>query len=102
MLYSNNTYAILVEVVGLGSYEENQQIQFNIKDINKRFENKNFEYILSNLTLELVTAKLELSANSLRKTLWISIYKNMQHIVKESLVRFSLRFCNSQKKQQTY
>ena len=71
-----------------------------LKDIDKKFENKNFEFILSNLTLEeLITAKLELSARSLNGKLFgYPIYKNVQHIVREALVRFSLRFCNSQEK----
>ena len=71
-----------------------------LKDIDNKFENKNFKHILSNLTLEeLITAKLELSAKSLNSKLYgYPIYKNIQHIVRESLVRFSLRFCNSQEK----
>ena len=71
-----------------------------LKDINNKFDNKNFEYILSNLTLEdVITAKLELSARSLNGKLFgYPIYKNVQHIVRESLVRFALKFCNSQEK----
>ena len=71
-----------------------------LKNINNKFDNKNFEYILSNLTLEdLITAKLELSAKALNGKLFgYPIYKNVQHIVRESLVRFALRFCNSQEK----
>lgn len=71
-----------------------------LKNINRKFDNKNFEYVLSNLTLEdLITAKLELSANSLNGKLFgYPIYNNVQHIVRESLVRFALRFCNSQEK----
>tara|TARA_B100000035_G_C20784988_1_gene458573 strand:- start:9 stop:335 length:327 start_codon:yes stop_codon:yes gene_type:complete len=71
-----------------------------LKDIDNRFENKNFKHIMSNLTLEdLITAKLELSARSLNGKLYgYPIYKNIQHIVRESLVRFSLRYCNSQEK----
>ena len=71
-----------------------------LKDIDKKFENKNFHHILSNLTLEeIITAKLELSANGLNGKLYgYPIYKNIQHIVRESLVRFSLRFCNSQER----
>jgi|TARA_Y100001973_G_scaffold104202_1_gene173441 DNA-binding protein Fis len=71
-----------------------------LKDVNNKFENKNFELIISNLTLEeLITLKLELSAKSLNGKLFgYPIYKNVQHIVRESLVRFALRFCNSQEK----
>jgi len=71
-----------------------------LKNINNKFDNKNFEYVLSNLTLEdLITAKLELSAKALNGKLFgYPIYKNVQHIVRESLVRFALRFCNSQEK----
>ena len=71
-----------------------------LKDINNKFENKNFEFVLSNLTLEeIIFAKLELSARLLNGKLYgYPIYKNVQHIVRESLVRFSLRFCNSQEK----
>ena len=71
-----------------------------LKDIDNRFNNKNFKHILSNLTLEeIITAKLELSARSLNGKLYgYPLYKNIQHIIRESLVRFSLRFCNSQEK----
>ena len=71
-----------------------------LKNINNKFVNKNFEFILSNITLEdLITAKLELSARSLNGKLFgYPIYKNVQHITRESLVRFALRFCNSQEK----
>lgn len=71
-----------------------------LKDINKKYHNKNFEFVLSNLTLEeLITAKLELSARSLNGKLFgYPVYKNIQHITKESLVRFALHFCNSQEK----
>ena len=71
-----------------------------LKDINNKFENKNFEYVISNLTLEeLITAKLELSAKGLNEKLFgYPLYNNIQHITKESLVRFALRFCNSQER----
>ena len=71
-----------------------------LKSINNKFTNKNFEFILSNLTLEdLITAKLEMSAKSLNGKLFgYPIYKNVQHITRESLVKFALRFCNSQEK----
>ena len=71
-----------------------------LKEINNRFENKDFEYIVSNLTLEdLIIAKLELSAKGLNEKLFgYPLYNNIQHITKESLVRFALRFCNSQEK----
>jgi len=70
-----------------------------LKDIDQRFENKDFELVLSSLTLEeLITAKLELSARGLNGKLFVyPIFKNINQITKESLVRFSLRFCNSQK-----
>ena len=71
-----------------------------LKEINNRFENKNFEHIVSNLTLEeLIIAKLELSTKGLNEKLFgYPLYNNIQHITKESLVRFALRFCNSQEK----
>ena len=71
-----------------------------LKEIDNRFDNKNFEYIVSNLTLEeLITAKLELSAKGLNEKLFgYPLYNNIHHITKESLVRFALRFCNSQEK----
>ncbi len=71
-----------------------------LKEVNKNFKNKNFEFVISNLTLEeIITIKLELSAKSLNGKLFgYPIYKNIQHIVRESLVRFALRFCNSQEK----
>ena len=71
-----------------------------LKEINNRFKNKDFEYIVSNLTLEdLIIAKLEISAKGLNEKLFgYPLYNNIQHITKESLVRFALRFCNSQEK----
>ena len=71
-----------------------------LKEINNRFKNKDFEYIVSNLTLEdLIIAKSELSAKGLNEKLFgYPLYNNIQHITKESLVRFALRFCNSQEK----
>tara|TARA_B100000214_G_C23402056_1_gene372112 strand:- start:113 stop:433 length:321 start_codon:yes stop_codon:yes gene_type:complete len=79
---------------------KNSKYNSILKDIDKRFINKDFKFILSNLTLEeIITAKLELSARSLNGKLFgYPIYKNVQHITKESLVRFALRFCNSQEK----
>lgn len=71
-----------------------------LKDIDKKFDNKNFEYILSNLTLEeVVLAKLELSSRSINEKFYgYPIYKNVQNIVKESLVRFALNFCDSKER----
>ncbi len=71
-----------------------------LKDIDERFQNKDFTHIISNLTIEeIITAKLELSAKHLNGKLFgYPIYKNVQHIVREALVKFSLRFCNSQEK----
>ena len=71
-----------------------------LKDIDNKFTNKNFTHILSILTIEeLLIAKLELSAKHLNGKLFgYPLYKNVQHIVRESLVKFSLRFCNSQEK----
>jgi DNA-binding protein Fis len=79
---------------------KNSKYNSILKEIDKRFTNKDFKFILSNLTLEeIITAKLELSARSLNGKLFgYLIYKNVQHITKESLVRFALRFCNSQEK----
>jgi DNA-binding protein Fis len=79
---------------------KNSKYNSILKEIDKRFTNKDFKFILSNLTLEeIITAKLELSARSLNGKLFgYPIYKNVQHITKESLVRFALRFCNSQEK----
>ena len=48
---------------------------------------------------DLIIAKLELSAKGLNEKLFgYPLYNNIQHITKESLVRFALRFCNSQEK----
>ena len=71
-----------------------------LKNINNKFINKDFEFVLSNLTLEeIITAKLELSAKGLNEKLFgYTLYNNIQHITKESLVRFALHFCNSQEK----
>ena len=79
---------------------KNSKYNSVLKDIDNRFKNKDFEFIVSNLTLEeIITAKLELSAKSLNGKLFgYPIYKNVQHITRESLVRFALRFCNSQEK----
>ena len=79
---------------------KNNKYNSVLKNIDNKFSNKNFEFILSNLTLEeLITAKLEMSAKSLNGKLFgYPIYKNIQHITRESLVKFALRFCNSQEK----
>ena len=79
---------------------KNNKYNSVLKSIDNKFSNKNFEFILSNLTLEeLITAKLEMSAKSLNGKLFgYPIYKNIQHITRESLVKFALRFCNSQEK----
>ena len=80
--------------------KNNNKYNSVLKSIDNKFSNKNFEFILSNLTLEeLITAKLEMSAKSLNGKLFgYPIYKNIQHITRESLVKFALRFCNSQEK----
>jgi len=79
--------------------KETKKYESILEKIDQRFENKNFELILGNLTLEdLITAKLELSAKGLNGKLFgFPIFKNINQITKESLVRFALRFCNSQK-----
>ena len=71
-----------------------------LKEIDNKFNNKNFKHIISNLTLEeLIILKLELSTKGLNEKLFgYPLYNNIQHITKESLVRFALRFCNSQEK----
>ena len=70
-----------------------------LKDIKNNYSNKEFEYVLNRLTLEdLISAKLELSARGLNGKLHgFPLFKNITQITKESLVRFSLRHCNSQK-----
>ena len=79
--------------------KQRKKYQSILKDIEKRFEIKDFELILSSLTLEeIITAKLELSSRGLNGKLFgFPIFKNINQITKESLVRFALRFCNSQK-----
>ena len=71
-----------------------------LKEIDENFENKNFEFIVNNITLEkLITAKLELSSRGLEGKLYgFPIFKNINQITKESLVRFALRYTNSQRK----
>lgn len=89
----------------LGQEAMKNKIKYNsvLKDINNKFKNKNFEFVLSNLTLEdLIRAKLELSCRGLNEKLYgFPIYHNTKHIVRESLVRFALDFCNSQVKAAT-
>ena len=79
---------------------KNKKYYSVLKDINNKFENKNFEFVLSNLTLEeLVLAKLELSSRSVNEKFYgYPIYKNVQNIVRESLVRFALNFCDSKER----
>ena len=79
--------------------KETKKYKSVLKTIDERFDNKEFELVLANLTLEeLITAKLELSARGLNGKLFgFPIFKNVNQITKESLVRFALRFCNSQK-----
>jgi len=71
-----------------------------LEDIKNKYKNNNFEFILNNLTIEdLITAKLELSSRGLNGKLYgFPIFKNINQITKESLVKFSLRYCSSQKK----
>ena len=72
----------------------------NYNSILKEINNKEFESILNNLTLEdTIRAKLELSSKGLNGKLFgFPLFKNINQITKEALVRFSLRFCNSQRK----
>jgi len=79
---------------------EKKKYKSILKEINKKYKNKDFEFILSNLTLEeVVLAKLELSSRSLNEKFFgYPIYKNVQNIVKESLVRFALNFCDSKER----
>jgi len=93
-------YAILVRWLGSAAMKkQTKKYKSVLKDIEKRFENKDFELVLSSLTIEeIITAKLELSARGLNGKLFgFPIFKNINQITKESLVRFALRFCNSQK-----
>lgn len=78
---------------------KNKKYTSIIKSIESKYENKNFEYILNNLTIEeIIQAKLELSTISLNGKLYgYPIYKNINQIVKESLIKFSLQFTNSQR-----
>ena len=71
-----------------------------LKKINDKFKDKKFEFIVNNLTLEeLISAKLELSSRGLNGKLYgFPIFKNINQITKESLVSFSLNYCESQKK----
>ena len=71
-----------------------------LKHINKNFNNKDFEFVLSNLTLEeLVLAKLELSTRSTNEKFFgYPIYNNIQNIVKESLIKFALEFCDTKER----
>ena len=77
-----------------------------LKDINKRFENKNFEYILSNLTLEeLVTAKLEFKCKlSLNGKLYrlSNLQKHTTYSKRIISQVFSKDSVIHKKKQQTY
>ena len=72
----------------------------NYNSILNKINNKDFESILNRLTIEeLIFAKLELSSKYLNNKLYgYPLFKNINQITKESLVRFSLRFCNSQRK----
>ena len=78
---------------------ESKKYNSVLKEIENKFKNKSFEFIVNNLTLEeLITAKLEISSRGLIKKLYgYPIFKNINQITKESLVRFALRFTNSQK-----
>ncbi len=86
--------------LGSEAMKNQKKYKSQLKDIKNNFNSRDFERILANLTLEeIITAKLELSARSLNGKLYgYPIYQNVQHIVRESLVNFALRFCNSQEK----
>tara|TARA_B100000963_G_scaffold360938_1_gene393961 strand:- start:129 stop:446 length:318 start_codon:yes stop_codon:yes gene_type:complete len=79
---------------------KNNKYKSILKEIDNKFKNKNFEFILSNLTLEeLIHAKLELSSRSLNEKFYgYPIFKNIQHIAKESLVKFALNFCDTKER----
>ena len=78
----------------------NKEYNSILKQINKKFKNKDFEFVLSNLTLEeIVQAKLELSSRSLNEKLFgYPLYNNIQNIVKESLVKFAFNFCDTKER----
>ena len=75
----------------------NNKYKSVLKEINKNYNNKSFEFILNNLTLEeVILAKLELSSRSLNEKFYgYPIYNNIQNIAKEALVKFALNFCDT-------
>ena len=79
---------------------KNKNYNSILKDIDKKFKNKDFEFVLNNLTLEeVVLAKLELSSRSVNEKLFgYPLYNNIQNIVKESLVKFALEFCDTKER----
>lgn len=78
----------------------NNKYKSVLKEINKKYKNKNFEFVLNNLTLEeVILAKLELSSRSLNEKFYgYPIYKNIQNITKEALVKFALNFCDTKER----
>ncbi len=79
---------------------KNKKYKSILKDIDKKYKNKSFEFVVANLTLEeLIYAKLELSSRSLNEKLYgYPIFKNIQHITKEALVKFALNFCDTKER----
>tara|TARA_B100001094_G_scaffold232451_1_gene227307 strand:+ start:680 stop:1027 length:348 start_codon:yes stop_codon:yes gene_type:complete len=86
--------------LGLAVKRKTKNYNSILNNIKNNYKNKSFEFIINNLTLEeLISAKLELSSKGLNGKLYgYPIFKNINQITKEALVRFSLRYSNSQKK----
>jgi len=79
---------------------KNNNYKSVLKDIDKKYKNKSFQFVLSNLSLEdLIHAKLEMSSRNLNEKFFgYPLYNNIQNIVKESLVKFALSFCDSKER----
>ena len=81
------------------NFGKNYYYSISKKLLKEKRTNEEFEVILNSLTLEQIIAlKLELSSRIVKGKLFgFPIFKGLDHIVKDSLVRFSLSATSSQK-----
>lgn len=78
---------------------KNHYYSISKKLLKEKVTNEQFESILNSLTLEQIIAlKLELSSRIVKGKLFgFPIFKAIDHIIKDSLVKFSLSATKSQK-----
>ena len=81
------------------NFGKNYYYSISKKLLKEKRTNEEFEVILNSLTLEQIIAlKLELSSRIVKGKLFgFPIFKTVDHIIKDSLIKFSLSSTKSQK-----